>query len=264
MKFRLLRADEIDVKVKQVTEKGAIALLYKTARTDMAILDETFGVMNWTDDYKETKGNLYCGIGVREAEEKPFIWKWDCGIESREDDEGNQKKGEASDAFKRAGSKLGIGRELYTAPFIFLTVNTKKQQKDGKDLLKNGKPVYILDDKFQTFYVSEIEYDDNRNIKLLEICDDNDSVVYSYGKRPNKAVKSSNSENIKEDADLERIDILTVEEAKNFEFTLKGKVYKVGECSNEQLFWLRDNAKDKLLEATELVLANKAFTGDIT
>ena len=84
-KPRLLSADEIEVKVKKVTEKGVVALLYKTARVDMDILDETYGPENWQDDYKEIKGNLYCGIGINE------VWKWDCGIESREDDEGNQK-----------------------------------------------------------------------------------------------------------------------------------------------------------------------------
>ncbi len=197
LEFRLLKAEEIDVKVKQVFEKGAVALLYKTARTDMAILDETFGVLNWTDDYKEIKGNLYCGIGVRDDESKPFIYKWDCGIESREDGEGNEKKGEASDAFKRAGTKLGIGRELYTAPFIFLNVATKVQKdKDGKEILKNGKPVYVLADKFQSFYVSEIEYDENRNIKLLVVSDYDDNEVYAYG---NKITKSSKKQGQKDD-----------------------------------------------------------------
>ena len=62
----LLKAEDIEIKIKQVCEKGAIALLYKTARVDMAILDEVFGAENWETDYKEIKGNLYCGksIGV--------------------------------------------------------------------------------------------------------------------------------------------------------------------------------------------------------
>lgn len=168
--IRLLKSDEIEVKVKQITQNGAIALLYKTARVDMQILDETFGVMNWETDYKEIKGNLYCGIGIRENEEKPFIWKWDCGIESREDDEGNQKKGEASDAFKRAGFKVGIGRELYSAPFIFLKVSVVEDK---------GK--YKLADRFQTFFVKEIEYDEQRSIKRLVICDNKYNQVFSYG-----------------------------------------------------------------------------------
>lgn len=173
MEFRLLTADEIEVKVKQVTEKGAVALLYKTVRTDMALLDETVGAGNWQDDYREVKGNLYCGIGIWFDSERGYVWKWNCGTESREDGEGNEKKGEASDAFKRAGTTWGIGRELYTAPFIFLNVETKE---------KNGK--YILADKFQTFEVAEITYE-GRNIKSVRIVDNHGNVVFGGTRREN-------------------------------------------------------------------------------
>lgn len=173
MEFRLLTADEIEVKVKQVTEKGAVALLYKTARTDMALLDETVGAENWQTDYREIKGNMYCGIGIWFDSERGYVWKWNCGTESREDGEGNEKKGEASDAFKRAGTLWGIGRELYTAPFIFLNVETKE---------KNGK--YILADKFQTFEVAEITYE-GRNIKSVRIVDNHGNVVFGGTRREN-------------------------------------------------------------------------------
>lgn len=169
--FRLLKADEIDVKVKQVKEKGALALIYKTSRVDMDILDETLGAENWTTDYKEIKGNLYCGIGIRTDAKQPFVWKWDCGIESREDEEGNEKKGEASDAFKRAGFKVGIGRELYSSPFIFLGVET---ELDGKK--------YKLKNPFDSFSVSKIAYDANDKISALEIVNGKGQVVYTYPK----------------------------------------------------------------------------------
>lgn len=161
--MRELKADEIEVKVKQVMityddkkkdERGNPAikwqgckvLLYKTARVDMDILDETFGAMDWQSDYKTVKDNLYCGIGVKSGDE--WIWRWDCGIESRADGEGNEKKGEASDAFKRAGVKWGIGRELYTAPPILISWEVKV--KDGKKYL-NGNP---------QFDVAHIDYKD--------------------------------------------------------------------------------------------------------
>ncbi len=179
--FRLLKADEIDVKVKQVKAKGAIALIYKTSRVDMDILDETLGEENWTTDYKEIKGNLYCGIGIRKEETKPFIWKWDCGIESREDDEGNEKKGEASDAFKRAGFKVGIGRELYTAPFIFLNVET---EADGKK--------YKLKNPFDSYSVSKIKYDESNKISVLEIVNSERKTVFSFPRR-NASVNPSES-----------------------------------------------------------------------
>lgn len=150
--FRLLNAEDIEVKVKKVSDKGVNLLLYKTARTDMDLLDEHVGAENWECDYREIKGNLYCGIGVRI--EDHMVWKWDCGIESREDGEGNQKKGEASDAFKRAGFKWGIGRELYTAPFIFVPAS-KVNITDGRKT-------------FDTFRVEKIAYE-GRAISGLSI-----------------------------------------------------------------------------------------------
>jgi hypothetical protein len=172
--IRLLRADEIEVKVKQVKPNGAVALLYKTARVDMDILDETYGALNWESDYKEIKGNLYCGIGIFEGNRQ--VWKWDCGIESREDD-GNEKKGEASDAFKRAGFKCGIGRELYTAPFIFISANkTEITTNNGRSRVND------------TFSVSRIEYTD-RKISFLEIVNKNGNIVFSYGKEDKSEYK---------------------------------------------------------------------------
>ncbi len=154
----LLKKEQIECKVKKVTEKGAVVLLYKTARTDMDMLDEAFGPENWLCDYKEIKGNLYCGIGVVSGDNS-IVWKWDCGIESREDDEGNQKKGEASDAFKRAGFKWGIGRELYTAPFIFIPADKMNIQS------ANGK--YRT---FDTFELEKIAYnEEERKITGLSI-----------------------------------------------------------------------------------------------
>ena len=64
MKFRTLRADEIEVKVKQIKSTGFVALLYKTARTDMDMLDETVGPENWQCEYETIKENLYCKIGI--------------------------------------------------------------------------------------------------------------------------------------------------------------------------------------------------------
>lgn len=178
--MRKLTHDEIEVKVKQITAKGAVLLLYKTARVDMAILDETYGPMNWQSDYKVVKDNLYCGIGVRNKDTENWVWKWDCGIESREDGEGNEKKGEASDAFKRAGFKWGIGTELYTAPFTFAQVETVES---------NGK--YYLKDKYQKFYVQGIWYDDNNEIAALVIVDQKGGTVFQW-KKPSFKAEMSN------------------------------------------------------------------------
>lgn len=187
--MRLLNANEIEVKVKQVKENGCVALLYKTARTDMDLLDETYGSENWQCEYEEIKGNMYCKIGVWSDIRSQWVWKQDCGIESREDGEGNEKKGEASDAFKRAGFRWGIGRELYTAPFIWIS----------SDFIQiktfNGKST--TNEKFS---VSKIEYNDKREITALEIVNSKNKTVYTFGtKTPLVMEKNNNNEEKKEE-----------------------------------------------------------------
>lgn len=164
--MRKLNANEIEVKVKQINTNGCLLLLYKTARVDMQMLDEEFGVGAWQCDYKTINGVLYCGIGV--LTNNNWVWKWDCGIESKSDDAGNEKKGEASDAFKRAGFKWGIGRELYTAPFIWAKVPTVKDDK--------GK--WQLQDKYAKFTVKDIAYDNEGNIIGLTITDNKGQTVF--------------------------------------------------------------------------------------
>ena len=147
--FRLLNADEIECRVQRVTENGVSLLLYKTARTDADLLDETVGPDKWTNDFKVIDGVLYGGIGVDYG--AGLVWKWDAGTESNMEAE----KGRASDAFKRAGFKHGIGRELYTAPFIWVPA-------DRCTINKNNK----CND---TFAVKEIGYDKNGRIDRLII-----------------------------------------------------------------------------------------------
>lgn len=115
---RNLKESEIECMVSMVRPNGVNLLLYKTARTDIMVLDETFGKMNWQCEYKEIKGTMYCGISVFDENKNQWVTKWDCGIESAF---GDKQKGEASDSFKRAGFKWGIGTELYTAPFIWVS-----------------------------------------------------------------------------------------------------------------------------------------------
>ena len=121
IEFRDLTADEIEVRVQSVKQNGLVLLLYKNARVDMNILDETVGVENWQNRFYEHKGILFCSLGINTNYAKPelpdrWIWKDDAGVESNTDAE----KGNASDARKRSGFTWGIGRELYTAPFIWI------------------------------------------------------------------------------------------------------------------------------------------------
>lgn len=122
-KFRDLRADEIECRVQSVKDgKGLVLLLYKDARVDMNILDETVGAANWQREHYECKGNLFCKVGIcceKTYDQHTFhewVYKSDCGTESNTE----AQKGEASDSFKRACFNWGIGRELYTAPFTWI------------------------------------------------------------------------------------------------------------------------------------------------
>lgn len=114
LKFRQLKKDEIDIRVAQITEKGVTLLLYKDARCDMNILDETVGPMSWMRQHSSENAN--CTVSIWDDEKQMWISKEDTGTESNTEAE----KGLASDSFKRACFNWGIGRELYTAPFIFI------------------------------------------------------------------------------------------------------------------------------------------------
>ena len=133
-KFRDLRADEIECRVQQVKDKGLVLLLYKDARVDMNILDETVGSSNWQREHYECKGNLFCRVGIdigtHEGKAERWVFKSDCGTESNTE----AQKGEASDSFKRACFNWGIGRELYTAPFTWIPADKCDIKQVGNSL----------------------------------------------------------------------------------------------------------------------------------
>lgn len=162
--FRNLRAEEIECRIgnmkdKQNAEKGYSILLYKDARCDMQILDETVGPFNWSREHKELKGVIYCGVTINNANAHvaPLgvsATKWDAGSESNTE----AQKGEASDSFKRACVNWGIGRELYTAPFIWVQGYSK----------------------YEKFKVHSIDYE-GKTITSLAIVDSKGKVAYSFG-----------------------------------------------------------------------------------
>ena len=108
--IRLLEPSDIEVRAQQVNAKGAVLLLYKNARVDMAILDEKFGMLGWQREHFFKDGKNYCRVSIWDDQNKQWVTKEDIGTESNTEKE----KGEASDAFKRACVNIGIGRELYT------------------------------------------------------------------------------------------------------------------------------------------------------
>ena len=155
-KIRLLRADEIDCRPQTVKAGGCSLLLYKDARCDMAILDETYGSLNWKREH--TRDNHNCIVSVWNSDIQQWISKEDTGIESYSE----AAKGLASDSFKRACVNFGIGRELYTAPFIWIKLSSGETYTDSKGRIQLAVGL--------KFFVKKIEYKD-RVITGLTISD---------------------------------------------------------------------------------------------
>lgn len=176
VQFRDLKANEIDCRVSTFNENYLTILLYKDARVDQNILDETVEPGNWQRDHKELKNNIYCGISIWDDAKKQWITKWDCGKESFTEAE----KGEASDSFKRAGFNWGIGRELYTAPTIYIPYKDKEGKENYEIKTKNNKKT-----TYTKFYVEAIEIT-NKEITGLAIKNNKNKRVFSYKKQVDK------------------------------------------------------------------------------
>lgn len=190
--FRNLTKDEIEVRVGG----GKSLLLYKTARVDANILDETVGAYNWQKRFYQVKQTMICEIGIYDEDKKEWIWKADGG----DDDYTMEKvKAECSDSMKRAGFQWGIGRSLYTAPKIKIP----DQFKDS-----------------QFFDVALIEYDKNNVISKLVITTNfGKDIVFTYPKNLNVAQTSQNEPKgsiSKEDLDYinKYLEVLPSEEAR--------------------------------------------------
>lgn len=159
LKFPKLVADQIECRVGQTSEKGFSLLLYKTARVDADILDQVVGQFNWQKRYYEVRGLVICSIGIYFADRKEWVWKDDTGSAGSIEEE----KSICSDAQKRSAFCWGIGRELYSSPFIWVSKDTGFTQRDRFD-------------------VKEIAYDQNGKIsKLLIVETKTGGVAYSYG-----------------------------------------------------------------------------------
>ena len=211
--IRLLRADEIECRVGIVNPKGCSLLLYKDARADMRILDETFGVLGWQRFHQSIYGELFCAVKIWDEDKKQWICKEDVGTTSYAEKE----KGRASDSFKRASVVVGVGRELYTAPFIWISAEkTRIEEKDGKLKVKD------------VFSVHHISYDENRTISELIIANQDGSIVFEKKakkkrkKAENTFIDELNRELIRTgvslDTVLARYNVSSLEEMSNEEF----------------------------------------------
>lgn len=142
MNLELLKK-EIPYKWKVQTAKswGCECVAYIDARDVMDILDEVVGPENWQDSFREIGGKMYCSLSIKIDGE--WISKEDIGTPSNMDAD----KGEASDAFKRAAVKWGIGRFLYDLGMVkikeTICTNPDAEPKYRKYVpAHNGKRIY--------------------------------------------------------------------------------------------------------------------------
>lgn len=164
--IRLLNADEIECRIASISEKGLSLLLFKDARVDQKILDETFTPFGWRRSHQTIDGNLYCTVEIWDKEKEQWIGKQDVGTMSYS----QKEKGQASDSFKRACFNWGIGRELYTAPFIWIPAGKANIQKQGDKFVSS-----------EYFSVQEISYNEQREIVSLVIVNSRGVVMFSVG-----------------------------------------------------------------------------------
>ena len=161
--IRLLKANEIECRIATVSEKGLSLLLYKDARVDQRILDETFGAFGWNRSHQCIDGKLYCTVEIYDEAHNTWVSKQDVGTMGYAEKE----KSQASDSFKRACFNWGIGRELYSASFIWIPAGKVKIQSRGDKFYCNER-----------FSVASIGYNDEREINMLIIINDKGRSVY--------------------------------------------------------------------------------------
>ena len=166
--IRLLKANEIECRAAAIKENGLSLLLYEDARVDQRILDETFGAFGWKRSHQCIDGNLYCTVEIYDKDSGVWVSKQDVGTTGYTEKE----KSQASDSFKRACFNWGIGRELYSAPFIWIPAGKAAiQSKAGQ----NGEKRYSCNDHFSVY---SIQYNEDREISALVIVNDKGQSVY--------------------------------------------------------------------------------------
>lgn len=171
LKFRDLLADEIELRVGSTNDSGFQLLLYKNARVDMALLDEVVGVGNWQREHIILGNDIYCRLGIWNKELNQWVWKTDAGSSGTIEEE----KSKASDSFKRAATNFGLGRCLYTAPFVWIATKDKNGKLTGEDK------------KTCRYSVKVIAYTNHKISQLVIINDKTKQVVFSYGYKENNS-----------------------------------------------------------------------------
>lgn len=178
-KIRTLKAEEIEVRVQSVKNGKANMLLYINSRAATDLLDETYGMENWTIEYKEVAGQIYGKLSIWDNDNSRWIFREDTGSESNVE----ANKGLASDIVKRCIVRFGV-TELYSSPKI---------QIDDDGYGNTG------------YKVTEITYDDRRNITHLVIANrfGKETFRWDANEAPKKTFKMNNETPVETKPELE-------------------------------------------------------------
>ena len=239
-----LTANDIELRVGNISEKGASFLLYKTARIDTKRLDEVFNGRWKRKHYMDGKGNIVCEISIYDTELKEWISREDVGTESNTEKE----KGAYSDSFKRAGFAWGIGVELYNAPFIFIKCETKR--KDG------GKGFDLVDKfYFNDAIVSKFAVE-NDNV-FVEIKKKNDIIYTNF---PNSNITKTETKQVSPSTNNtpQQAEKHIIENASGFD-KLKTELMEAGTLDGLKNIWLKCNKTEiwsKFNDAQKVELTN--------
>lgn len=153
-----LKGHQIEFRVARKVKGGSFLLAYKNARVDMQRLDEVVGPLNWKREH--SRDNHNCTVSIWNEATQQWVGKEDCGTESNTEAE----KGLASDSFKRACFNLGIGRELYDYPDIYI------RHDDAEKIYPKS-------------WVAYNEHDAEGNLTFLALRDDKGNVRFKWGER---------------------------------------------------------------------------------
>jgi len=207
-----MKGNDIQVMVKMVHKnKSALCLLYKDARYDQDALDKKYGQMNWQNEYRMVGDILICSISVWDKEKGLWVTKENAGNETQV----GEDKGYASDAFKRAATNWGIGRELYRSPDVWINLS---DNEIGSYKNKQGKEVLTCKQKF---YVQNITFK-NGSVNSLVICDSRNTPRFIWGD-DNPIVEVPLDENLEE---MRAVAVEKVNATTKFDQAWKNKVLK--------------------------------------
>ena len=138
--------------------KKARMIAYVDARAVQEKLDKVVGAENWQDEYYQVKNTLFCKIGILINDN--WNWKSGAGVPSKTEKE----KGEASDAFKRAGVKWGINRDAYSVE----TVNLPTKEWNGKFFPCDENGSFLKGDKLNQVCNTKAKIEEMPNYLILE------------------------------------------------------------------------------------------------